>query len=333
MSEVVNSDSKFSTHLIDPELAPGLQMFAAGGDLDLATIPEQRGMMIDMFRQMAQAPLPEALSREECFIPGPEGAPDVRVLIYRPLAASAGRAAILHIHGGGYVSLCPELNDANNRQLSLNLDCVIVSVDYRLAPETVYPGAINDCYAALQWLHANAESLGIDAARIAVAGESAGGGLAAALCLMARDRGDYPICFQCLSAPMIDDRTGNRLSVPNHVGEFIWTVHSNQIGWRALLGGEPGGENTPAYAAAARAKDLAKLPPTFIYVGSVDLFVAESIEYAQRLVRAGVPIELHVYPGAYHGFEMMADSEVAKVANGARENALRCALKSRPVAE
>ena len=249
------------------------------------------------------SPLGQAVHRAERFIPGPSGAPDVRVLIYTPPAKdSALRPAYLQLHGGGFVMGAPEMNDGANRALAAGLDCIILSVDYRLAPETRFPGAVEDAYAALLWLHAASEPLGVDAARIAIGGQSAGAGHAAALALRARDRGEVSICLQMLDSPMIDDRTGSTAEPHPYCGEFAWTPAKNRFGWRALLGAEPGGVETPAEAAPARVADLSKLPPAFIVVGALDLFLEENIEYARRLIRAGVPTELHVIPGAFHGF-------------------------------
>jgi triacylglycerol lipase len=245
----------------------------------------------------------QAVRCEQRFVPGSTGAPDVRVLIYSPdTKAAAPVPAYLHIHGGGYILGVPEMNDGMNRSTVVEHGCVVVSVDYRLAPETRYPGALEDCYAALLWLHKNAGQLGVDHSRIAIGGESAGGGHAAALAILARKRGEVPICLQLLDSPMIDDRTGSVSDPHPYCGEFVWTPASNRFGWGALLGVEPGASDVPADAVPARTKDLSRLPPTFITVGALDLFAEENIEYARRLIRAGVPTELHVIPGAYHGF-------------------------------
>jgi triacylglycerol lipase len=246
----------------------------------------------------------QSVAREERWIPGPAGAPDVRVLIYTPTGnPGQPKPVYLHIHGGGYVLGNPEINDGINRPTASELQCVVVSVDYRLAPETRFPHSLEDCYAALQWLYANAEELAIDRSRIAIVGESAGGGHAAALAILARDRGEIPICLQLLDSPMLDDRTASAEPHP-FCGEFIWTHESNRFGWQALLGMEPGSADVPERAAPARVRDCSGLPPTFIAVGALDIFFEENLEYARRLVRAGVPTELHVIPGAFHGFPM-----------------------------
>ncbi len=256
-------------------------------------------------------PVPElsarqaSVRREERFIPAPAGAPDIRVLIYSPPDSAQGpRPAFFHVHGGGFIAGAPEINEVYSRSFSSEQGCVVVSVDYRLAPETRYPGSLEDCYAALAWLCRHADELGVDRARIAIGGESAGGGHAAALTILARDRGEVPVCLQLLDSPMLDDRTGSVSEPHPYCGKFVWTPESNRFGWRALLGVEPGSPDVPVGAVPARTLDLAGLPPTCITVGALDLFLEESLEYTRRLNRAGVPTELHVIPGAYHGFPM-----------------------------
>ena len=313
--------------LVAPELAPALEFFP---ELDFSLgMAALRGG----FAKRAVPPLPpglEAVAAQERFIPSAIGGPDVRVLHYAPPGdAGAARAALLHIHGGGYVLGNADVNDLSNRALALALGIVVVSVDYRLAPETVWPGALEDCYSALVWMQAEAASLGIDPARIAVAGESAGGGHAAALALHVRDRRNGgtagpAIRFLLLDAPMLDDRTGADLHP--HAGRFVWTPEKNRFGWRALLGVEPGGPDVPAAAVPARAADLAGLPPTFISVGALDLFLEEDMEFARRLTRAGVPVELHVIPGAYHGFGIAQGAPQVALVTDLRQRALARAL-------
>jgi triacylglycerol lipase len=273
-----------------------------------------------------------AVSCEERFAPAADGAPEVRMLIYTPPGeAGASRPAYLHIHGGGYVLGSPEMMDAPNRAIVADLGCVLVSVDYRLAPETRFPGAVEDGYAALRWLHANADALGVDRGRIAIGGESAGGGHAAALAIHARNRGEIPICFQLLDSPMLDDRTGSTADPHPYCGEFVWTPANNRFGWRALLGMEPGGADVPPEAVPARVADLSGLPPAFIIVGSVDLFLEEGMDYARRLMRAGVPAELHVIPGGFHGFGLAGpQSELVQSARRLSLAALARAFRGPP---
>lgn len=270
----------------------------------------------------------EAVERVERFIPGLNGAPDVRVLHYSmPKMTASPRPAILHIHGGGFVIGAPDFSDQSNRQLVLSADCVVVSVDYRLAPETRFPGAMLDCYAVLKWMSENAAELGIDGQGIAVVGESAGGGHAVALALHARDNGGPDICQLVLDAPMLDDRTGSISVSHDYCGEFVWTAENNRFGWRALLGTEPGGANVPDAAVPLRRKDLSRLPPTCITVGALDLFLEENLEFIRRLSRTGVPTELHVIPGAYHGFGNILDAPQSRALLFTKVDALMRAWK------
>ena len=198
------------------------------------------------------------------------------------------------------------------------------SVEYRLAPETTFAGSVEDNYAGLKWLHAHAVELGADPARIAVMGESAGGGHAALLAIAARDRGEVPLAFQCLVYPMLDDRTGTSRTVPAHVGTLVWTPERNRFGWDSFLGVKAGGIDAPKGAVPARVANLAGLPPAFIGVGTLDLFADEDIDYAQRLNAAGVLTELLVVPGAFHGFDGIgAQLPVGKWFNRAKSDALR----------
>jgi acetyl esterase/lipase len=277
----------------------------------------------------APADLPEFpdVSVSERRVPGPEGAPDVRVLVYLPRNVAAPLSALLWIHGGGYVLGKAEQADLQAKSIASEIGCAVVSVDYRLAPEVPHPGPVEDCYAALKWLHASAGELGVDTTRLAIGGDSAGGGLTAALALLTRDRGEVPLVFQLLIYPMLDDRSVTTTDPHPYTGEYIWTAESNRFGWTALLGQEPGGPDVSPYAAAARAEKLEGLPATFIGVGTLDLCLEEDLEYARRLIRAGVPTELHVYPGAFHGFPMAAHAQVAQMFEQDQLNALKRALK------
>jgi acetyl esterase/lipase len=237
-------------------------------------------------------------------VPATDAGPEVTVRVTQRQGRNTGRAGVLWIHGGGYLFGTALADDARINRWVDELDCVVIGVEYRLAPEHPYPAPLDDCYRALAWMVANADELGIDRERVVVVGQSAGGGLAAGLCLLARDRGEIDIAYQLLIYPMIDDRNTSVSS--QIVGAPIWSRAANLLGWKAYLGREPGGDDVPAYAAASRATDLGGLPPTFLCVGTIDLFRDETIDYAQRLLHAQVPTELHVYPGAPHGFETMA---------------------------
>lgn len=237
------------------------------------------------------------------------------------------RPAVLHMHGGGFVVGSAIGGIADAQETAAALDCVVVSVDYRLAPETTFAGSIEDNYAALLWLHRNAKSLGTDPDRIAVMGDSAGGGHAALLALTARDRNEVPLVAQILIYPMLDDRTGSAVHPTKNIGKIFWTEERNRFGWRAFLGVEPGSQQVPPKGVPARYADLSGLPPTFIGVGSIDLFVDEDVAYAQRLIDAGVPTTLSVVPGAFHGFDSHAPAtDLAKAFVVARNTALRRAF-------
>jgi acetyl esterase/lipase len=317
-------DGMNGKQLVDPELTAFLDLmpkmeFSADG---IAAVRQQ---MVD--RRVA-VPIPEGLpvTLEVRTIEGPAGAPPISVHIYTPTNVKGARPAIYHVHGGGYVLGSPAMMEAGHRPLAAELGCVIVSVDYRLSPETAHPGPVEDCYAGLKWLHAHAAELGVDPARIGVVGESAGGGLAAALALYARDKGEVPLAFQHLIYPMLDDRTCTHPAPHPYVGEFIWNRSQNLFGWTSLLGAAPGGGDVSPYAAPARAEDLSGLPPTFISVGALDLFLEEDLEYARRLSRVGVPVELHVYPGAYHGFGGAAEARVSRQSSRDSLESLRRAM-------
>jgi triacylglycerol lipase len=294
-----------SRRLVAPELLPVLD-FLPSFDFNDETVRALRaGTAMAPQKRPPLSAEQQTVACEQRLIPGPPGAPDVRLLVYTPPGkkSGTGRPAFLHIHGGGYVIGNPEINDGSNRSMAAELDCVVVSVDYRLAPEARFPDALEDCYAALTWLHAKAEQLGVDRSRIAIGGESAGGGHAAALAILARSRGGPArICFQLLDSPMLDDRTGSGSDPHPYCGEFVWTAASNRFGWRSLLGMEPGTAAVPPEAVPARVEDLTGLPAAFILIGALDLFLEENLEYARRLIRAGVSTELHVIPGAFHGF-------------------------------
>jgi acetyl esterase/lipase len=253
-------------------------------------------------------------------------APDVAIHIVNARPGTQ-RGAILHTHGGGFISGSPRIDVPNLQAMARALDCVIVSVDYRLAPETAWQGSREDTYAALKWLHDHATELGADPARIAVMGESAGGGHAALLAITARDRGEVPLVFQCLIYPMLDDRTGSARAVAWPQGQVLWTEAKNRYGWRSFLGQQPGTATVPANAVPARVSSVAGLPPAFIGVGALDLFVDEDVAYATRLIDAGIATELIVVPGAVHGFDLFAQtSAIAKSFHAARLAALHRAF-------
>jgi acetyl esterase/lipase len=266
-------------------------------------------------------------------IPGAAGAPDVHVVVIGVTADGPLRPAVLHIHGGGYVVGTAAQDIVPLQRLSTAHGCVVVSVDYRLAPETRFPGSLEDNYAGLRWLHANAKELGIDRNRIALLGESAGGGHVASLAVAARDRGEVPVAMQVMLYPMLDDRTGSSRAVPSHLGAFVWDAAANCFGWSSLLGVPAGADSVPRGAVPARVENLRGLPPAFIGVGAIDLFVEEDIAYAQRLIQAGVPTELYIAPGGYHGFDIIVpEAKISKRFTAAWNDALHRGLNTKGAA-
>ena len=284
---------------LDPAIVPFIDAFPP-----LALTPDR---LRELRAMPAMAfPLSDAVERTDHVIDAETG---VIVRVHRPKAITGPLPCVLSIHGGGYVIGSYTMDDTRFDRWAPLLPCVGVSVEYRLAPETPYPGPLEDCYAALRWTHEHAVELGIDRDRLGVFGVSAGGGLAAALALLARDRGELALAFQLLSCPMIDDR---RVTPSSRLdGLSVWTREDNEFGWRSYLADLYGAADVPYTAAPARAIDLSGLPPAFVSVGSVDGFRDEDIDYATRLNQAGVPTELHVYPGAPHGLAMAVGTAVA----------------------
>lgn len=279
--------------LADPQLLIGMPAALVEASKPAASVAE---------RQASGGPL----DYQEQFIPGAAGDPPVRIVIVSPKNAAAGRPGLLDLHGGGYRYGSPESSlDLLVETLVTTLGVTAVSVDYRLAPGTRYPGSLHDNYAALKWFHNNAALLGVDPQRIGVVGFSAGGGHAAALSILARDRGEVPILFQALVSPMLDDRTGATVEPGDALGRFLWTRENNRDGWSALLGVNAGSDAVAAEAVPMRVGDLAGLPPTYVSVGDLDLFAPECVAFAGKLEAAGVAVESHVFPGAFHGFELL----------------------------
>lgn len=295
--------SMSSSHLLDPRLRPLVEAFAlpSWGDQSL---PGTRAFMQAVAEN---TPLPDLpVDVRQLLIPSPEGH-DIPVILYQPRDVDQPMPAVLQLHGGGYVAGSASITGPGDSALANDLRCMVVAVDYRLSPEAAYPAALNDCYDALLWLYREAPALNVDRTRLAVSGASAGGGLAAGLALRARDQGEVSLCGQVLIYPMLDDRTG--CVVPAHplTGEYIWDAASNVFAWTAYLGTAPGAD-VVGYSVPGRYGDLANLPPALIAVGQLDLFFGEVMAYAQRLIEAGVSTELHVYPGACHAFDLMAEA-------------------------
>lgn len=290
------------TPFIDPVVAADLELIPFNLNLSQDSLEASR----DFRSKLAAAvQLSDEVEREDHTIPG-----GVKVRVYRPKGTTGPLPCVYAIHGGGYVMGSYDMEDLRFDTWCRSLGIAGVSVEYRLAPEHPYPAPLDDCYAGLRWVFENAGDLRVDASRTGICGTSAGGGLAAGLALLCRDRGEMEPAFQMLIYPMLDDRQvtpSSSWDVP------IWSPVNNRFGWRSYLGALHGTEGIPGYAAPARAQDLSGLPPTSVWVGTADGFCDEDIAYAQRLNQAGVQTELHVYPGAPHGFDAFsANAPVAR---------------------
>ncbi|MFJ4781918.1 alpha/beta hydrolase [Streptomyces sp. NPDC088794] len=311
----------------DPELAAALELV---GDVispgltldDIATMRE--GMGVDFLGEL-DLTLDRFFEVEDRTVPGPDGEPDISLLICRPAApATVGpRPVFYHVHGGGMVIGDNRIGVTAALDWAKELDAVVVSVEYRLAPEHPHPAPIEDVYAGLVWTAEHAAELGADADRIVIAGASAGGGLTAALGLLTRDRkGPRPI-GQVLMCPMLDDRN-DTVSSHQMAGLGVWDRTANETGWTALLGDRRGGPDVSPYASPARADDVTDLPPTFIDVGSAETFRDEAVAYATRIWQSGGVAELHVWPGGFHGYDgFVPQAAVSRATGAARLNWLR----------
>jgi len=298
------------TYAFDPELAPVIPMLQLG---DFSDVAAARATLATMLADINANVDTSGLAIDDRTIDGPNGT-ELAIRVLRPVAGAGGEGVgplpgILHIHGGGFAvgSIDTELGGCV--QLASKVPAVVVSVEYRLAPEHPFPAPVEDCYAGLCWLHAAADALGVDRDRIAVFGASAGGGLAAGLALLARDRGGPSLCFQFLGIPELDDRLETP-SMQAFVDTPMWNRPSAIQSWKHYLGDAPG--PVSQYAAPARAENLAGLPPAFVSTMEFDPLRDEGITYALRLLQAGVPVELHQYPGTFHGSSMVTTAAVSR---------------------
>ena len=296
-----------------------------GGFNAIEDIEERRNVINSLIR-MRTAALPpiDNIVIEDRNIAGPDALLELVVRIYKPTGVSGSLPGIFFIHGGGMIMGSIETENHKAAMLCKAIHSIVVSVEYRLAPENPHPAPVQDCYKALVWMAKNATELSLDTDRLAIVGGSAGGGLAIGTALMARDKEFPKLSFQMANYPMIDDRNETPSSMEiTDVG--IWDRKANIEAWDWYLGGKKADE----YAAPARAIDLSGLPPTFIDVGELDLFRDEDIEFAKRLLQAGVTTELHVYPGAYHASESFApEAELSKQIWTKRIEALKRAFKT-----
>lgn len=306
------------TYAFDPELVEMAALVAGR-----AAPTDAVAARVETNAMFAVLPEPDVsgLAIENREIPGPAGDPDVPVRIYVPHErAATPTPAILYIHGGGFFVGSIDTEHGGSAALARELGVVVVSVEYRLAPEHPYPAGLEDCYAALEWLHGAAAELGVDTARVAVNGGSAGGGLSAALALLARDRGGPAICFQYLGIPELDDRLDTP-SMRAFVDTPMWSRPAAEKSWEWYLGDLWGGDDIPYTAAPARAQDLSGLPPAYVSVMEFDPLRDEGLDYAVRMIRAGVQVELHHFPGTFHGSAMAQQAAVHR-----REAAERLAV-------
>lgn len=318
MSAMVDASTQIDPEVAEAMVADGLAPTAAGPPPSLELLETMRSQPPRI--PYDDRPAPDVY-REAFNVPGPDGAPDVAIRIYRRTSRAAGRVpGIVWLHGGGYVLGSYDMDAPFLDALVARTGCVAVSVEYRLAPETPYPGPLEDCFAALAFLYGCAHELEVDASRLAVGGFSAGAGLAAACALLARDRG-VPLVHQHLIYPMLDHRQTTPSSRWDNLA--LWSREMNAFAWRCYLGDLFDGESVPGYASPSRAGDLTGLAPAYIHVGSLDGFLHENIDFAARLISAGVPTELHVLPMVPHGFDQVApEATVTKTANALSQAAL-----------
>ena len=295
-------------HLVDPEVWPIVELLPFA-EFDRATLHLARSDAAGRFTDLAELPLAATVRTAQ----RADGS-TIELYHFDPNPGAQGQAALYHVHGGGMILGTAKDMQAGPSAMAAALQIPVISVEYRLAPEAPFPGPQQDCLDGLTWLAAHAAELGIDPARIAIVGESAGGGLAAATVLMARDTGGPKLAAQVLVYPMLDHRTGSEACRWNNrsTGEFLWNRAANQFGWEALRGDYPAEDARKGWFSPALADDLSGLPPTLLLTGSLDLFFDEDLDYARRLVDAGVPVELHSYPGAIHAFNMMAEAAISQ---------------------
>ncbi len=309
---------------LDPESQAALELLLQALPGGFNAIPDivARRATVEQMLAMMEIPENPNVAKDDRTVPGPAGEPDISVRIYRPRNATGTLPGIYYIHGGGMVLGTVAGEDATASLLCDEVNAVVVSVEYRLAPEHPHPAPVEDCYAGLVWTADNAAELGIDPDRLAIYGGSAGGGLTIATAMLARDRGGPALRFMMPIYPMIDD-TNTTASSHEITDVGIWDRDANLEAWGWYLGGKEADQ----YAAPARAQDLAGLPPAFIDVGTADLFRDEDIAFAQRLMQAGVPCELHINPGSYHASETFApEAALSQRIRDMRIDALRRAL-------
>ena len=299
------------TYNFDPELSAMIELVP---DINFGDPVAARSGMNEMMAALNPNIDESGIRIEDLTIPGPAGAPELPIRTYTPEHLTGTTAGLIYIHGGGFAVGNLDSEHGGAVDLCRGLGIVIVSVDYRLAPENPYPAGLEDCYAALCWTRENAANLNIDVDRIAVMGGSAGGGLSAALALLTRDRNGPKLCFQLLGIPELDDRL-QTASMVKFTDTPLWHRPNAILSWQYYLGDDhtPGGDNVPYHAAPARAtvEELVGLPPAYVTTMEYDPLRDEGIEYALRMLQAGVNVELHSFPGTYHGSSMVTNAAVS----------------------
>jgi acetyl esterase/lipase len=326
MTETQKTDSRHIGPPVpfDPECAAALELFFPGMPSLVSVDGIAAARALDATKAFELTD--EALSRDGAFdveertVPGPPGDPDIMLLICRPAGVTAPTPAFYSIHGGGMIVGGCRMVSQDMLDWAQEFGAALVSVEYRLAPETPHPGPVEDCYAGLKWTAGHAAELGIDPGKIIILGASAGGGLAAATALLARDRGGPALAAQLLLCPMLDDRNDTPSAIQSE-GRGVWDRLANNTGWTALLGEAPGGPGVSLYAAPARATDLSGLPTTLIDVGTAETFRDEAVAYASGIWRAGGQAELHVFAGGFHGYDQAAPQ--AAISQDTREARVR----------
>ena len=312
------------TYAYDPELAAAIPMMPRA---DVSDLPSARAEMAAGVAAANADVDTTGVEVGRITVPGPEGAPEVVLHTYRPEGVEGPLPLVYDIHGGGFVMGSPELEHGPNVRYAREVGALVVSVDYRLAPEHRFPAGLEDCYAGLVWVAANADELGADPDRIVVHGWSAGGGLAAAVALLARDRGGPAIRFQFLGIPELDDRL-DMPSMRAFTDTPLWNRPNAIISWDSYLGaGVPGTDEVSPYAAPVRAKDLTGLPPAYVSVAEFDPLRDEGIDYARALLEAGVSCELHLFPGTFHGSSLVSYAEISQREAAEAVAVLRRALR------
>lgn len=301
----------------------GTAQAEAAYETDLAALIEAKRRAARAAPPAVVPGLAERLTVTEHSVPGVEGGPEARVRVFRPRDIAGPLPAVLWIHGGGFVLGSIDAVWAPAAATALGAGAVVVTVGYRLAPEHVFPAALDDCYAALRWLDDRAGALEVDADRVAVLGVSSGGALAAGVALLARDVGGPAVCFQHLSTPVLDDRADTP-SMMEFEDTPVWNAALARQSWRHYLGDTPG--PVSPYAAPARAEDLSGLPPAYIATAEFDPLRDEGILYGLRLLQSGVPVELHSFPGAFHGFGQAVSADVGLRSGQESLDALRRGL-------